>query len=76
MSDRLPGSSHSNPFRYRGFNIVVNSHGYPAPDYVWYAEDFDGADDSLDTRCGWASTVEECKREIDEWIEEHKTAPQ
>lgn len=66
MSDRLPGSSYSNPIMHRGWRIYLSDlavvHGYEW-DYVH--DDYDGADDANDHRCGQAHTVEEAKAEID-----------
>ena len=64
------------PVRYRGWTIRLNCLGWPAPDYTGTADDYDGAEDAHDTRVVWCDTVAECKREIDEWIKEHETAPQ
>lgn len=61
MSDRIPGSSYSNPVHYRGWRIYI---GEWTP-FEYVHEDYDGPEDN---RCGTAKTVEEAKREIDEYI--------
>lgn len=40
--------------------------------YAYVHDDFDGADDAMDDRHGYARTVEEAKAEIDAYEEEHK----
>jgi len=68
MSDIIPGSSQSNPIRYRGWNISLSGNGDPIGE-VWefWSEAFDGAPDSP-TRgeCGTAASEQEAKRKIDD----------
>jgi hypothetical protein len=68
MSDRLPGSSWSNPILYRGYEIALASYS-PAARFDWEAvhENYDGDEDSRIVR---AASVEACKAEIDERIDE------
>lgn len=63
MSDRIPGSSWTNPIIYRDvWRIIVGDFiGY---DYIH--TDYDGAPDSNDNRGGNCPTIEACKAEIDE----------
>lgn len=63
MSDRIPGSSTSNPILYKDYEISVGP-GY-TPDSRWqYAhEDYDGPEDN---RCGLGSSIDDCKEQIDE----------
>lgn len=84
MSDRLPGSSHSNPIQYRGWNIALCTCGASdvlghSHQYEYAHEDYDGAPlesggGAGDSRCGHASTVESAKREIDDYEEDHEAA--
>ena len=47
---------------YRGYKIeYCDSH----PGYTYAAEDYDGAPDGGDDRCGWAATIEAAKEDID-----------
>lgn len=64
MSDRLPGTSWSNPVWHGRWRIYVNPGFGPA--YAYVHDDFDGADDANDNRYGSARTVEEAKAAIDE----------
>lgn len=56
----------SEPILHRGWRIhlsdLVGTHGYK---YEYAHDDYDGADDANDHRCGHANTVEEAKAEID-----------
>lgn len=36
-------------------------------DWTYVHDDYDGAEDSGDRRCGYAGSIEECKADIDEW---------
>lgn len=76
MSDRLPGSSYSNPIWHRGWRIYLNSEdlGIASFTYAFEHDDFDGAEDSNDTRCGHAATVDEAKTEIDEYEDAYALA--
>jgi hypothetical protein len=53
---------HIEPF---GFYARENTH------HFWH-DDYDGAPDSLDNRCGYGTSVEDCKKQIDEQIEENE----
>lgn len=64
MSDRLPGSSWSNPV-WHGRWRIYHSHNH-FHDFAFCHDDFDGADDANDNRYGSARTVEEAKAAIDE----------
>ncbi len=54
--------------KYRGYNITHWRKPIPIRDYDWdFAhEDYDGAEDSPDCRCGAAASVEDAKAHIDE----------
>lgn len=69
MSDRIPGSSYDNPVWYRGYRIYI---GMFMP-YDFAHDDYDGAPDAGDNRCGYGSSIEACKAEIDD-IEEERAA--
>lgn len=70
MSDRIPGSSWSNPIWHGKWRIYVGGE-MPGENYAFVHDDYDGADvafdvASRDDRYGYARTVEEAKAEIDE----------
>lgn len=69
MNDRIPGSSYWNPIWHRGWRIFVSGNGR-GHDYAFAHDDFDGAPDAGDHRCGAAATIEACKAEIDVYEEE------
>jgi hypothetical protein len=58
--------------KYRGYIIGYSQKPIPtrAMDYDFYHEDVDGAPDSGDNRYGNGPSVEDCKAQIDEQIEE------
>lgn len=63
MNDRIPGTTWSNPIWYRKYRIYVSDSPF---EYEYVHDDYDGADDANDNRCGYGRTVEDCKKEIDE----------
>jgi len=67
MSDRIPGSCWSNPIWYGKWRIYVGEPQY-GRQFAWayVHDDFDGAPDGYDGRCGYASSVEDAKSEIDD----------
>ena len=71
MSDRLPGSSWSNPIWYRDYRIFVDDcAGTRSQGYAFVHDDYDPtpqyADDPpSDNRCGWEPTIDAAKAEID-----------
>lgn len=62
MSDRIPGSSWDNPIWYKNYRICI---GYYVA-YEFVHDDYDGAPDANDNRCGHASSIEDAKAQIDE----------
>lgn len=62
MTDRTPGSSWSNPIWHRKYRIYVGDY---AP-YEFVHDDYDGAPDANDNRCGHASSIEDAKAQIDD----------
>lgn len=58
--------------KYRGYTITYNPPPIPVRsfDYEWVHDDYDGADDGNDRRCGHSESVEAAKAAIDEQIEE------
>lgn len=63
--------------KYRGYSIHYDPPPIPIRtcDWQWFHEDYDGAPEYLydlpsDPRCGYAGSLEECKADIDEFIEE------
>lgn len=67
MNDRLQGSCYHNAIWYKNYRIYLSdlyeTHGYQ---YQFVHDDFDGADDACDNRCGEAATVTEAMAMIDE----------
>lgn len=64
MSDKLPGSSASNPLIYRDFEIWLNPYWHTEHDRWAYLHiSFDGDEDN---RYGYASSEQNAKDEIDE----------
>lgn len=56
---------------YREFHIFPSSVSYMrSTDWSYSHDDYDGADDSNDNRCGHGASIEECKREIDLYWED------
>ena len=59
---------------YRGYTITYWAKPVPtrAWDYDFSHEDYDGAPDSGDHRCGNGASVEDCKEQIDDLIEDEE----
>ena len=57
---------------YRHFIIRYDPPpiGSRGADWQFVHEDYDGAEDSGDHRCGYGSSEEDCRRQIDEMIED------
>jgi hypothetical protein len=74
MNDRIAGSSYDNPVWYGEWRIFVGEPQYGSQfAYQYVHDDFDGAEDANDHRCGHAPTIDECKAEIDEYEAEQQT---
>lgn len=58
---------------YRGWWISYDPPPIPTRNCDWqfWHDDFDGATDAGDSRCGHAESLEAAKAEIDFWIEEN-----
>lgn len=53
---------------YREFHISRSSVSYMAEtDWTYSHDDYDGAEDANDDRCGFAPSLEAAKCDIDEW---------
>jgi hypothetical protein len=53
---------------YREFHIGRSMVSYmPSTDWHYAHDDYDGAEDANDTRCGYAPSLEAAKSDIDEW---------
>jgi len=66
MSDRIPGTTWDNPVWHRGYRIFIDDcAGTRSGGFGYTHDDYDGADDGSDHRCGWERTVEEAKAAID-----------
>ena len=63
MNDRIPGACWSNPIWYKGYRIYVSDNW---PEFEFVHDNYDGAEDAHDNRCGWAKSVEAAKADIDE----------
>lgn len=52
---------------YRGYHIYYDPPPIPirTMDWHYYHNDFDGAEDSGDNRCGSAASEEACRAEVD-----------
>lgn len=67
MNDRLPGSCWSNPIWHREkWRIYLSDFAGCNMQYTYCHDDYDGAPDANDGRCGYAASIEACKVEIDE----------
>lgn len=67
MNDRIPGSSYDNPIWYRErWRIYISDHDFDERiNFQFVHDDFDGAEDSGDHRCGYGDTEQSCKEQID-----------
>jgi hypothetical protein len=64
MSDKLPGSSGSNPITYRDYEVYLNPNWMTSNDrWAYMHKDFDGPEDN---RYGYTASEQEAKDEIDE----------
>lgn len=63
--------------RYRECTIRYDPLVYCAREtfWRWSHDDYDGAPDSRDRRCGMASSPEECRAQIDEVLEDEADEP-
>jgi hypothetical protein len=59
--------------KYRGYSITIWANPFPGSDWEcdFAHEDYDGAPDSGDHRCGAARSLEQAKELIDEQIEDN-----
>lgn len=59
------------PPAYRGYHIQYDPPPIPIrnADWQFHHDDYDGAEDSRDPRCGFAASEAECREQID-WIED------
>lgn len=58
--------------KYRGFTIEYNPPPIPARccDWQFWHDDYDGAGDANDNRCGSAGSLDDAKLEIDMILED------
>ena len=58
--------------KYRGFTIEYNPPPIPVRccDWQFWHDDYDGAEDANDNRCGSAASLEDAKLEIDMILED------
>lgn len=74
MSGHTRMSVRTGPGRtyYRGFTIThdVLPIPYRGGDWQYVHDDYDGAEDAHDNRYGHAASLEACKAEIDELLED------
>lgn len=66
MNDRLPGTTYDNPVWYRKYRIYISDYSGLGMDYTFVHDDYDGAPNAGDHRCGFAESIEACKAVIDE----------
>lgn len=71
MSDRIPGSSPFNPIKVGSWNINLGPGLDPICDFEFWHDDFDGAPDANDKRCGYGPSEQNCREQIADWCEEH-----
>lgn len=59
-------------YQYRGYHITYWMKPIPdrSCDWDWTHDDFDGADDANDNRCGHSRTLDDAMADIDAQIEE------
>ena len=63
--EQLPGSSWSNPIWYGRWRIYTNDYPFGFETEIAYShDDYDGAPDAHDERCGFAKSIEAAKAEI------------
>ena len=56
---------------YRNCRIYPNPCNINAAcDWLWYHDDYDGADDANDNRHGYGESLDACKRQIDEMYDD------
>lgn len=58
-------------YLYRGYHVGPAAYS-PAPQFDWefHHEDYDGAPDGNDNRCGRGASAADCMSQIDDLIEE------
>ena len=71
MNDRLQGTTWSNPIWYGKWRIYISDIDDARMAWAYAHDDYDGAPDAGDYRCGYTATVEACKAEID-WMTDGK----
>lgn len=61
-----------NKITYRGYHIRHDPPPIPVrcADWQWWHDDYDGAPDGNDNRCGHSASLEQAKADIDEMISE------
>ena len=69
MTDRIPGTTYNNPIWYRGYRIYLSDGHLGQQQFTFCHDDFDGADDSNDNRCGDAESEQDAKNQIDDMEE-------
>jgi len=52
--------------QYKNYTITRAVNSWPYANYEFVHDDYDGAPDAYDFRCGTASSAEECKELIDD----------
>lgn len=64
-------------YRYGDWHIDPAAWRRPSPsaDWDWLHDDYDGAEDAGDHRCGSAASVFDCLNEIHAWEDENDTRP-
>jgi hypothetical protein len=70
---RYPLAKDGHAYRYGDWHIAPSSWLRPSPawDWDWYHDDYDGAEDANDHRCGSAASPEACIDDIHEWEDDH-----
>lgn len=77
MSDRLPGTTYDNPVWHRNkWRIYLSDSIAPASmRYEYVHDDYDGAPDANDSRCGHEASIDACKQAIDDTYDDDPMHP-
>jgi hypothetical protein len=60
---------------YREFHIGRTIASFwPSTDWCYVHDDYDGAEDANDKRCGYGYSIRDCQKEIDAWWDEQADA--
>jgi hypothetical protein len=63
--------TYDNPLTYQGYRIC-HSEGIHPRAFIYVHDDYDGAPDANDHRHGYGDSIEDCIREINQYILENE----